>query len=1069
MGRSISNFLRCASAVTVLTAHIIPACAGTYDYAGKHLYTGQRSNNWNSAASWTNGPAAFPNAPGDIARTVSFVNGDVDLYLNQDITVGTFNWRGLVLCVYGGTPAGKLIVDNAGQPSSWQMEITGWLRWYTDLVLSNELTLIITNSTGFGERAVPSVLIGGVISGPGKLVLDVRSPRLNACELGINWQARNTHMGGTRLVATPSGRIYFAAMKQGSFGNGNVELAPFTKLVLRNLFQINDYIADTAALCLETADVTNRAHLQLAAGVNEKVASLYIDGVQMPAGIYGSPESGAPEQLADFFGGAGTLTVLTGPPNPGKIRNLPAISTNWPEFLLGGELIATNAAPTTVYLYWGLKEGGMKPEAWENEISVGERGLGQFYVPINGYTQNQTIFYTCYLSNALGGKWAGSTAKLCPPAVQNEPPLVRSNYVTLRGSVLSTGGPPTVLTAYWGRTDGSTNAAAWENATVLGVSAGGMLASNAAGLQPDTVYYYRVRGVNPAGESWADKSQVFKTVAEPTWGEITFAVASDLHYGAVGHVPSSDELCRQTIENINSLPGTPYPQHIGGGFVGPLRGVLLVGDLTDTRSDQQWSAFTNDWGLAGDQLLAFPVYEAFGNHDAGSPYGIIPQSIKARNARRPRLQNISPNGYHYSFDWDFLHVVCLNVFPGNELDPGYGSPHPSNSLQFLQEDLAKFVGPSGRPVVIYHHYGFDGTGQASWSERQRTNFYEVIKNYNVVCIFNGHSHAVSSFPWRGITTCIVGTAGKYDGNYVLARLTRTNLVLMERTISNTWGRTFTKNIYVPPYIMVANDEDAVETSFTSAKLSGRFLMNGPPPVYVSIFWGRTDGGTNQADWENAVHLGELQLGPFSTVVTGLLQGATYYYRCFASNKTEQAWAPTSTQFRTLAPNTAPVLEPVPDKFVEAGEMLLITNIATDAESPPQILTFRLLSGPPGSFLAPDTGVFGWRAPPSRIGSTNQVVIAVTDNGYLPLGATQSFNIIVLPPTRPLISDITVTNGYLAMKIWGGLAAEHMIEYSTNLRNWTVLLTTNGPVLPFYWCDSNQPMHPAGFYRVRCGH
>lgn len=1044
------------------------AQSAVYDYAGGTHLTGQKSNNWNYAASWTNGPGAFPNAPGDCARTASFVNGSVDLYLNEDITLGTLTWSGLVLCIYGGTPGGKLIVDNAGRPSVWRLWLTDWLWLDADIVLSNELRLVVTNSAGFGERVVPARL-GGVISGPGKLILDCQTPNLNTFQLGIGRKTPNSHTGGTRLIGHPSGRVYFEAMKSGFFGVGDVELTGFAKLVLRNRFETNDYIADTAALWLETENVSNRPTVYIEPGLDEKVAKLYIDGLQMPSGVYGGPESGASEKLDDFFSGPGTLTVLTGPASPGVIRNLPPVDATPPHATICGELVATNAAPTLVYVYWGTKDGGMLRDAWENEVCLGPREPGVFSVQITNYTPAQTVYYRAYMTNALGGKWSGSTAKLCLPVVQNEMPIVQPEHVTLRGSVLSTGGPPTVLTVFWGRTDAGTNTAAWEHATVLGVTSGGLLGTNVTGLLSETVYYYRVHGSNIAGVNWAAHSDAFKTTTTSVWGDITFVVASDLHHGATWHVPTADETCRCTIENINSIVGQSYPAGVGGGFVAPLRGVLLVGDLTEGRTLQQWMDFTNTWGLIGERLLRFPVYEAFGNHDAGSTYGVVPAGIKARNPHRPGLRNISTNGYHYSFDWDFLHIVCLNVFPGNEVYPGYSYPDPSNSLAFLQSDLTEFVGPSDRPVLIYHHYGFDTYGLSSWSEQQRNNYFQIITNYNVVCIFSGHSHTLSFGTWRGVTTCIDGAAGKFIGNFVLAHLTRTNLVLLERTSQNKWGMSFAKQVSVPACMAVSNGDGAIDVTTNSARLTGWFLMNGPPPVHIYACWGRTNGSTNAFAWENVVNLGELPLGRFSLLLTNLAEGTTYYYRCFASNQTEIAWASASAQFTTPSVNTPPILTPVPEQITEAGETLRVTNVATDAESPPQTLAFSLLSGPEGAFLGQDTGVFIWRPSASSIFTTNTVVLMVCDDGMPPLSATQSFDIVVLPPTRPLIVEPTMSNDVFTMKIWGGSSDRHIVEVSTNLQDWVALLTTNGPLLPFYLWDSNLSGYPVRFYRVRCGH
>ncbi|MCS7337358.1 MAG: metallophosphoesterase, partial [Verrucomicrobiae bacterium] len=676
-------------------------------------------------------------------------------------------------------------------------------------------------------------------------------------------------------------------------------------------------------------------------------------------------------------------------------------------------------------------------------------------------------------TNAFGSKWAGTTAKLCPPLVRNELPVVWPNRVTLRGSVLSTGGPPTSLTVYWGRTDGGTNDAAWENATVLGASIGGMLSADVTNLPANIVVFYRVQGSNIAGVAWAPESGRFSTCAESVWGDITFVVASDLHYGATGHFPTADETCRQTIENMNALPGQPYPTHLGGGYVGMLRGALLAGDLTEWGNSQQWTAFTNDWGLMGERLFRFPVYEGFGNHDAGAVYGIVPEAIKARNQKRPGIRNISTNGYHYSFDWDFLHVVCLNVFPGNELDPGYSPPDPAASLKFLESDLASYVGDSGRPVVIFHHYSLDSTGRSSWSERQRTNYFNVISNYNVICIFGGHSHGVGFPTWRGITTCSVGTAGKFDGNFILARVTRTNLVLVERTRMNTWGSYFSKPISVPSNLAIANDEGASDITPSSARLNGRFLMNGPPPVHIYVCWGRTNAGTDASAWEQVLNLGALPLGPFSVVVTNLAEATIYHYRCFASNETQVVWAPSAARFKTRggSANTPPVFNPTPDVTVLPGELVSVTNVATDTHSPPEMLSFTLISGPPGSsILTPRDGtcVFMWRPNVSHIHTTNLVAIVVSDEDIPPLYATQRFNITVLAPIQPIIVEPRIVAGQPTMKIWSQTSGTFYIEVSTNLTEWVTLLSASGPLLPFIFADTNWMISPVRFYRVRYG-
>ena len=271
------------------------------------------------------------------------------------------------------------------------------------------------------------------------------------------------------------------------------------------------------------------------------------------------------------------------------------------------------------------------------------------------------------------------------------------------------------------------------------------------------------------------------------YNDITFFLASDLHYGFSNATTISATNDLGGLGRMNVLPGTAYPPGAGGGSVDPPRGVLLIGDLTDDGSPAEWMAFTNDWGLNGDAKLAFPVYEALGNHEY---YGTAAfPGIKGRNPLRTGVSNISNNGYHYSWDWDSLHLVCLNLFPGDFPEDNLD---PMASLSFLVDDLARNVGKSGRPVVIYHHYGFDSFSLGWWREQQRTNYFEAIKNYNVIAIFSGHNHAVDYIPWRGVAAFNDGNLGKpFDspitGNFLVAHLTSTRFTVVERTAASTWG------------------------------------------------------------------------------------------------------------------------------------------------------------------------------------------------------------------------------------------------------------------------------------------
>jgi hypothetical protein len=101
---------------------------------------------------------------------------------------------------------------------------------------------------------------------------------------------------------------------------------------------------------------------------------------------------------------------------------------------------------------------------------------------------------------------------------------------------------------------------------------------------------------------------------------------------------------------------------------------------------------------------------------------------------------------------------------------------------------------------------------------------------------------------------------------------------------------------------VDNAGGATPVGQTSATLNGT-QDGGYPNPNVWIYWGTTDGGTTKGAWNlTPIGLGPLSLGGFSTNVSGLLASQQYWYRCYASNSFNDAWATASTNFTTAMPN-----------------------------------------------------------------------------------------------------------------------------------------------------------------------
>lgn len=213
----------------------------------------------------------------------------------------------------------------------------------------------------------------------------------------------------------------------------------------------------------------------------------------------------------------------------------------------------------------------------------------------------------------------------------------------------------------------------------------------------------------------------------------------------------------QTIDAMNALPGTPYPD---GTPVGTPRAAIVAGDLVDVVDDpQNWARYCAFYDPEGKARLRFPAYEGVGNHDLTSRQGagefsVVQRAVVDRHRRRAGVFHYDAKGYHYSWDDGPLHFAQLNLFPGDEPRPVYDRPAPWNdpqrSLAFLAEDLRLRVGDSGRPVVLVWHYGLRGWGLEKWWRPDDLDALErVIAPYNVVLILHGHEHAFASYEWRG--------------------------------------------------------------------------------------------------------------------------------------------------------------------------------------------------------------------------------------------------------------------------------------------------------------------------------
>ncbi len=111
-------------------------------------------------------------------------------------------------------------------------------------------------------------------------------------------------------------------------------------------------------------------------------------------------------------------------------------------------------------------------------------------------------------------------------------------------------------------------------------------------------------------------------------------------------------------------------------------------------------------------------------------------------------------------------------------------------------------------------------------------------------------------------------------------------------------------------------------------------------------------------------------------------------------------------------NTAPVLAPIADQVAYSGTLLSFKASATDADQPPQSLTFSLGAGAPAGAGITPGGLFTWTPTAAQAPSTNLITVTVTDNGVPPLSDSKSFTVVVYAPnTPPVLAALANQNVY----------------------------------------------------------
>jgi len=189
--------------------------------------------------------------------------------------------------------------------------------------------------------------------------------------------------------------------------------------------------------------------------------------------------------------------------------------------------------------------------------------------------------------------------------------------------------------------------------------------------------------------------------------------------------------------------------------------VIMPGDLTDNGligssifccipQYDEWSEFCEKWLRP---IQGIPVYLCAGNHDIRLNRNGILKEIKVRHGN-----------VYYSFTMDEngkkSYFICCNIYPNKEI------------RNWLANQKLPTIGEKA-PVFFFFHYPPIGKASNDWPQKEKDEFYNLIKNYNVKAIIVGHNGKFSyASSWNNIPLfCLAGYHfGFFDFNSLTEKL-----------------------------------------------------------------------------------------------------------------------------------------------------------------------------------------------------------------------------------------------------------------------------------------------------------